>query len=274
MEQPTGKMSLTFRRRGDGTTYLAQQYFKLPLQVMPPHYQDEDGTAFVYLLNPGGGILQHDRLLTEITAEEESRVLVTTPSSTKFYKMDEGCARVRNCVTVGKGAVVEYLPEYNVAFAEASAYQETDFYLEEDSVLLASDLVTTGRVSRGEIFQYNLYASKTRIYVDGKLKVFDSSRIEPKKMEMGELGMMEGALSNGTIYVYAPGIGDDLAEELNRLCAKSENIRFAAGLIEKNLMIIRFLGDSMIDLQDTVFYVWNHLRKKILGKPAVRIRKY
>ena len=57
---------------------------------MRAHYQDSDGTAFIYLLNPSGGVLQHDRLLTEITLEEGSRVYVTTPSNTKFYKMDEG----------------------------------------------------------------------------------------------------------------------------------------------------------------------------------------
>lgn len=273
MEQPTGKLELDFRKRADGKTYVARQYFKLPLQVMPPHYQDNDGTAFLYLLNPSGGILQRDRLLTEILLEEGSRALVTTPSNTKFYKMDEGCAKVVNRLTVKRDAVLEYLPEHNVPFAGSKIYQENDFYLDSSSVLIASDMVTAGRVSRGEMFQYDLYSSRTRIYVDGKLKVCDNSRIEPENMELGGIGMMEGYLTNGTIYVYAPGLNEDLVKRLRELPGR-EGIHFAAGLIEEGLMIVRFLGDNIIDLQDTVLSVWNELRKGILGKEAVRIRKY
>ncbi|MCB6992474.1 urease accessory protein UreD [bacterium 210820-DFI.6.37] len=273
MERPTGKLELDFRRREDGKTYVARQYFKLPLQVMPPFYQDDDGTAFVYLLNPSGGILQHDRLMTEIRMEEGSRALITTPSNNKFYRMDEGHAKVVSRFTVKAGAVLEYLPEHNVPFAQSKTYQETDFYLDPGAVLIASDMVTAGRVSRGEQFQYDLYSARTRIYVDGKLKVYDNSRIEPGGMDMESVGMMEGYLTNGTIYAYAPGMSQEIPKKLRQLPRK-EGICFSAGMIEEDLMIVRFLGDDIIALQETIFAVWGELRTSILGKPAVRIRKY
>ncbi len=273
MERLTGKLELDFRKKADGTTYVARQYFKLPLQIMTPYYQDDDGTAFVYLLNPSGGILQHDRLLTKILMEEGSRALLTTPSNNKFYRMDEGCAKVMNRITVRVGAVLEYLPEHNVPFAESKTFQENDFYLDRDAVLIASDMVTAGRISRGEQFQYDLYSSRTRIYIDGKLKVYDNGRIEPKQMNVGSIGIMEGYLTNGTIYAYAPGMDRELAKKLQQLPQK-EGIRFSAGMIEEDLMIIRFLGDDMIALQEMILAVWGELRKAILGKPAVRIRKY
>lgn len=271
--QPTGKLSLVFRKRASGKTYIAQQYFKLPLQIMNPHYQDGDGTAFVYLLNPGGGILQHDRLLTELTLEEGSRALVTTPSNTKFYKMDEGHAEVANRVYVKAGAVLEYLPEHNVPFAGSRAFQETEFHLDGSAVLIASDMVTAGRLSRGERFEYDLYDSRTRIYVDGRLRLYDSSRMEPARMSLEEMGMMEGCQANGTIYVYARGGKRSLAERLNRIPQRS-SLRFAAGWLDPDLMIIRFLGEDILELQSMIFTVWDELRKELLGKPAVRIRKY
>lgn len=273
MEHPTGQLSMTFRKKESGKTYIAQQHFKLPLQIMTPHYQDDDGTAYVYLLNPSGGVLQHDRLLTEITLEENSKALITTPSSTKFYRMDEGCAKVQNRIAVGKNAVLEYLPEYNAPFAESEAWQDTEIHLDRDSVLIASDMVTAGRISRGEIFKYTRFSTRTRIYVDGKLRIYDNSRMEPGSMDITELGFMEGYLTNGTIYAYAPEMDDHLADRLNQL-QHSDNIHFAAGRIDEDLMIIRFLGDNMIDLQDTISAVWGELRKALLGKPAVRIRKY
>ncbi|MCQ4635183.1 urease accessory protein UreD [Anaerovorax odorimutans] len=273
MKMPTGKMMLVFRKREDGRTYLARQYFKLPLQIMPPHYQDEDGTAFVYLLNPSGGVLQHDRLFSEIILEKNSRALITTPASTKLYKMEDGHAEIVNRFQVGEGSALEYLPEHNVPFAQSKTLLENIFYLDKDGILIASDMVTAGRVSRGEIFDYDLYASKTKIYVDGRLMVYDNSRIEPKTMDLREAGMLEGYLVNGTVYVYAPALAKNLAEELNT-CIHGGNVRFAAGNITERLLVARFLGRSMIDLENTMMNVWGKIRESVLGKPAVRIRKF
>ena len=273
MENPTGRLSLVFRKRADGRTAIAQQYFRLPLQIMNPYYQDDDGTAFVYLLNPSGGILQNDRLLTELTLEENSRALITTPGNTKFYKMDDGHAEVRNVVRLEKGAVLEYLPEHNVPFAGSEAYQENDFYLHKDSVLIATDMASAGRTSRGEHFDYDVFSSRTRIFVDGRLRVYDRFCIEPERMKVRNLGYMEGYLANGTIYVYAGNISDSFVRDLNN-AGISSKVRFAAGRLDEEIMIVRFLGDDIIELQNTILTAWDHIRREVLGKAAVRIRKY
>lgn len=274
MENPTGKLSLVFRRKESGKTYIAKQYFKLPLQIMSPHYQDRDGTAFVYLLNPSGGILQHDRLLTEIEMEENSKALITTPSSTKFYKMDDGYAHVVTQVHVKAGAVLEYLPEHNVPFAQSSTYQESDFHLDSSAVLIASDMVTAGRVSRGEIFDYDIYASKTKIYVDGRLQLYDNNEMNPETVKISEMGLLEGYLTNGTVYAYMKDMDPDLAERINESKSGAEHIYMAAGNINENLLIVRFMGDNMIDLQKEMLHIWGMIREAFLGKKAVRIRKY
>lgn len=273
MKQPTGELSLVFRKKENGQTYLANQYFKLPLQVMKPHYYDNDGTAFVYLLNPGGGIIQNDYLRTEILLEENSSVLVTTPSTTKLYKMEDGHAKLENIITVKEGAVLEYMPEHNVPFALSETYQETEYHLDRGATLIASDMVTAGRVAKGEVFQYNLYSSRTKIYVNGKLRIYDNSRMDPKVLKMQNLGYMEGYLTNGTIYVYSQNIDDQLPAKLNSVQHEG-NVKFAAGKIDNDLMIIRFLGDSIIDLKEMIDTVWGQLRRELLGKEPVRIRKY
>lgn len=272
-EKATGALSLTFRRKATGKTYIADQYFKIPMQIMPPHYQDTDGTAFVYLLNTGGGVLHNDRYMTELTAEEGSRVLITSPSSNKLYKMEDGHAELSNRITVKDGAVMEYLPEHNVPYAKSCTYQENEFFLEKGATLIAADMVTAGRVSMGEVFKYDLYASRTRIYVDGKLRVYDNSRMEPAVTDMQKLGYMEGYLTNGTIYVYSQGLDKGLPQRLNEI-SHGGDVKFAAGKIDDDFMIVRFLGNSMIDLKEMIDVVWGSIRKELLGKEPVRIRKY
>lgn len=272
-EQATGAVSLTFRKRDSGKTYIAEQYFKIPMQIMPPHYQDEDGTAFVYLLNTGGGVLQNDRFLTELTLEKGSRAMVTTPSTNKLYRMEDGHAVMENNITLADDAVLEYMPEHNVPFADSKAYQTNNFYLSSASTLIAMDMVTAGRVSRGEIFDYGIYTSGTRIYVDGKLKVYDNCRIEPGKMRLESLGIMEEHLTNGTIYVYSDKVDDELIQQLNDYY-DSKSVCFAAGRLEDKFVIIRFTGGDTIELREVIQDTWGIIRRKVLDKDAVRIRKY
>lgn len=273
MNKPTGELSLVFSRKDNGRTHLSRQYFRLPLQIMMPHYQEEDGTAFVYFLNPGGGVLQHDRLLTEVTIEDGADVFITTPSSTKFYRMDEGHAEVENVFSVGSGATLEYLPEYNVPFAQSSSFQDSVFRLRSDSVLIASDIVTAGRTSRNEIFDYDIYSSKTRIYIDDELKLYDSCRITPETMDPARRGLLEGKLSNGTVYAYAPDIPEGICGRLNAM-ERDSDIEAAAGLVDGRIITVRFTGTDMIAIKDFVYAVWDILRRELIGKGAVRVRKY
>ena len=290
MENPTGKLSLVFRRKASGKSYLAKQYYKLPLQIMPPHYQDKDGTVFAYMLNPSGGILQHDRLLTEITMDEGSRALVTTPASTKIYKMDDGFAVLENKIEMRGGSILEYLPESNVPFAGSKTYQNTEFHLDKGATLISFDMVTPGRVSRGEVFQYDIYEAKTKIYVDGKLIAYDSARIEPEKMDLTAPGMIECRGANGTIYIYRDKMGGETIDAVRafgrtaqpkdgaKFEAEREGdagyVKFGATMVMDSLMVVRLISEHTWALENTMLRIWDIIRRSLLGKPAVRIRKY
>lgn len=274
MENPTGKIAVVFRKKRTGNTYLARQYYKLPLQIMTPYYQDDDGTVFLYLLNPGGGILQHDRLMTELYVEQQGKVLVTTPSNTKFYRMDDGYAHIVNRVTLEGGATMEYLPEYNVPYGGSNTIQENIFYLAGDSVLIASDMVTAGRASRGEVFAYDRYRSSTKIYVDGRLRAFDSCNIEPKSEDIARIGLMEHKSSSGTFYLYKKDIAAELLEKINKVKSGFSGVQLGASQVDDSLMVVRMIGDSIPNMRDAAAVVWDLSRRQLLGKGAVRIRKY
>ena len=51
-------------------------------------------------------------------------------------------------------------------------------------------------------------------------------------------------------------------------------INFAAGIMDDNIIVTRFLGSDIIVLKDTVNAVWDRLRRALLDKPAVKIRKF
>ena len=269
-EEPNGQINIVFRRNSEGRTYMARQFWKIPLQILKPHYYDIDGTAVVYSLNPAGGILQHDRLLTEIECEPDTDAVFTTPGNSKYYRMDEGCAKVWNRIYVHEGAVMEYLPEHNVPFAGSTVYQENEFRVEKGAVLFAADMVTSGRKARGEEFDFNRYSSRTRIYIDGRLALCDNCRIEPDREDMLKTGVLDGHQINGSFYVYADDMDPDLRDRINEI---DTNVTLAAGNLRDDLLVVRFLGSSIIDMAKAMHMIWNECRQSILNKPALRLRK-
>ena len=273
-DQVTGELYLKFKKKKDGTSYLANQYYKLPLQVLPPHYQDNDGTVFVYLLNPSGGVMQKDRLLTEIVLEDESKVLVTTPSANKFYRMEEDKAIVTNICKVGKNCVLEYLPEHNVPFAQSKTYQRNSFYLNSTSTLIASDMITPGRTARNEYFQYDYFNSQTKIYVDEKIVACDYMNIEPGKKDIKGIGLLEDKNIIASYYLYKKDFSNEIKKQLDKKMKNFNGIHGGITTITEDLAVIRFLGDNVIEMQNAMGESWDDIRRIMLSKEAVKIRKY
>ena len=274
MKYTLGTLNLIFRKHRSGKTFLASQHFRLPLQVLTPFYSDQDGTAFVYLLNPSGGILQGDVLETDIVVEAGAKAFVTTPSANKFYKMDEGQAMLRNRISVAEDGVLEYMPEYNIPFAQSSVIQETSFDLSVGSTLMAFDMIVPGRMEKGEFFEYDLYSSKISIRVEGKLLAHEVARIEPKKSNPRGIGVLAGRNVYGTAFLYCQTLNQVLKDQVSSIFANNLNVEGGLTFLTNELAVIKFLGDNLTDCQEIVNELWSVCRQSMLGKDCVRMRKY
>lgn len=278
----TGEIKLTFRKKKSGETYVAHQYFKLPMQVLPSYYQDTDGTAFIYLLNLSGGVLQGDQLRTEIQIEKGGKALISTPSASKYYKREEkGPASINAIFRVAEHSCLEYLPEHAIPFKGSHVIQENQFFLHKNSFLMATDVITPGRTSRGEIFQYKCYENKTAIYVDNHLIALDCCKIEPSKNDYTGMGYLEGFGIQGSIYLYTLKLTEAnkeiLKEEIRRIKEKLKGEgRLVMEMTEvtEGLVIVRLLGDHIQLVQKAIFEFWHQERPLLLEKPGVRLRKY
>lgn len=269
----TARLSLRFKK-DEEKTYLSSQYYKLPLQVLPPHYQDEDGTSFVYLLNPSGGIMQGDRLLTEIYVEDKASVVATTPASTKYYKMEDDHAVVCNEFYVGSGAVFEYMPGHGVPFSGADVIQNNVFHLEEESILIALDAVTSGRKARGEQFGYTRFCSKTSIDISGRVILYDCMDIRPQEENVKKIGILEENEIIASMYLYKRNSSDQVKEEMAKFINPVGDTKVGVTSVTDDLVLVRILGCSILDYKDNIIKIWDAARKAMLGKKCVKFRKY
>ena len=107
----TGTLSLDLEDR-KGKTVAKRVYFQGALKVMRPIYLDDSGQVCYYLLNPGGGYLDGDRYKLEFTADEGSKVTLTTQSATKVYKTPKSHAYQETTIHLTKDSGISTRPSH------------------------------------------------------------------------------------------------------------------------------------------------------------------
>ena len=168
-------------RRVGKRTALQECYFQVPLQVLRPLYLDDVGTAYVYLVSPCGGVVGGDNYSITVVVEAGARVCLTTPSATKLYATPGVPARQQLDITVHAGAVVEYLPEQIIPFAQAAFQQHMSVRLGPGACILAMEIIAPGRLARGEAFAYRDYDSSVCIVeaASGQVMLRERTRLRP-----------------------------------------------------------------------------------------------
>ena len=272
-----GEIRLEIGRRDNGESYMEKQYYKLPLQVMTPFYQDRDGTCFLYLLNPSGGVLDYDNFKIEVRVKDGAKACISTPSATKIYKKrrkEAPAAQQENVFYLGSGSVLEYCPDEIIPYADSAFLQENRFYLEEDSTLITWDILSGGRALRGEVFRFEQYTSRTDIYVNQVPLVIDKMTLKPQEVNVANLQCMREYLYTATVYAYGADCTEELVETLVKEGTGYEDGLSGASLVTEKLIAVKILGSHAYRVLEEVQRVWEILRQGMLDKKAVRLRKF
>ncbi|MFZ5641918.1 MAG: urease accessory protein UreD [Bacillota bacterium] len=269
-----GELRLRLGVKG-GRTVIKDVYNRVPLKIAKPFYlEPESGEIFLYQMNPSGGMVQGDDYRQEIELERGARAFLTTQSATKIYRTPDSSARQVNLFKVGEGALLEYFPDPVIPFAASRFFGETEVYLSRDSVAFLAEVVTPGRVKRNEVFHYEYYHSRTKVYWDGDLILWDNWRLVTAKRDLRSLGIYDGFTHQGNLFIFAEQVNRDLADKLHELISGNNEIIGGASLTVKNGIAVRLLGMRADRVEKAVIECWDLARLELTGLPAPKIRKY
>ncbi len=139
-----------------GRTLLANSYQEPPLKVVRA-FSLPDGSVLAHLHNVSGGLLGGDHLTQQIAIGDGAKVQLTTTGATRIYRHRSGFAPTtqRNEITVGQGALLEYLPDTTIPFAGARYRQHTSIQLAAGAGLFWWEILAPGREAGGEIFEFD-----------------------------------------------------------------------------------------------------------------------
>jgi urease accessory protein len=258
----------------NGKSVIGNQFFKVPLQVIAPSYLDDSGDPFVQIVNPTGGIVGGDRLEMEVVLREGSSCLLTTQSATKVYRTLGPESVQTSRFEVGRGARLEYLPHPVIPFAGSDFVQRTDVYLHPDGVFLMGEVMTPGRSSRGESFQYKKLRSSVKVFMENRLVLLDSFSLSPESYRLNRIGVLGSYTHVGSLYAFLPDLLDEFLIQLNEgLMARPDQYAGATRL-KATGFLARILGTRTYQVQETIMWIWSEVRTKLLNLPVPFFRQY
>ncbi|KAH8120217.1 UreD-domain-containing protein [Phellopilus nigrolimitatus] len=169
--------------------------YKYPLKLLSPRVH-ESSVAIAYVLTYGGGLVSGDRIHLRVDVGAGAALLLLTQGSTKVFKHRPGARLARNAASadnvfglstvqrldacVQKDGLLLLLPDPVTCFSDAAYNQIQTFRLEEGASAVLLDWVTSGRMSRGEEWQFSRYYSVNEVWLGKKRIARDALLLEEK----------------------------------------------------------------------------------------------
>ncbi|KAI9299748.1 UreD urease accessory protein-domain-containing protein [Cunninghamella echinulata] len=178
----------------DNKTKFSKIHAQYPLKFIPTKGH-ADRLAVVYMISYGGGIVSGDQFQVQIDILPKAILLLLTQGNTKIFKDPSSTATttIQNKngkkmedtstqtikATISAGGILINMPDPVTSFKDSSFTSKQIIHLQDNtSQLVLLDWFTSGRMSRGEQWQFKYYASRIDIYLDQKLKIKDHMVLE------------------------------------------------------------------------------------------------
>jgi urease accessory protein len=269
-----GFLRLRFARSG-ATTILAQSRFSLPLQALTP-LTLADGASYLMLLNPTGGVLGGDHLITEIVQEAGTHVCLTTPSATRIYRTAGKPAILETVIHLNEESTLEYFPDHVIPHVGSALRQSLRVEMSRGSRAIILDSMASGRVAHGEHWSFAEIDSRTEVFASGRPAYINRAKIVPAAKRPDGLGSMEEFDYMSCVCLFAEGFTrwPQVIAAINEELKCVPNVHGGASLVSRGGCVARFLARSASDMTLANKKLWDAARSLVAGLPPFDHRKY
>jgi urease accessory protein len=270
-----GRLDLDYERQ-DGRTILTRSWCSSPWHLFPPMYLDSSGCAFTPLVNPSGGLVTGDDLSIHASIGLKAHVVLFTPSANRVYRALDGDARQTVTLSVASGAKLEWFPDVTIPFAGSRFVQTVDLRLATGASALIWDSLASGRVARGERWQFECVQNEVQITTSTGDRLLERWDIAPKRYETALVHAYDYVAS---LFVVSEelrretwsAMREDLAAVLDSL---GEDL--LGGVSEPSIpgLVVKLAARSAQSLASAQAALWHAARLHLCGLAKPELRRY
>lgn len=141
--------------------------------------------SWIYATTFGGGLVAGDNVQLDLDLENDTTAVLTTQASTKVFRSlkDRGCSQQLQA-HVGPGATLVIAPDPLVCFRGAIYQQHNRVHLADDATLVHIDWLTSGRMARGECWQFGRLRTRLEVIRSDRMLLLDSLDLVPRQSKL------------------------------------------------------------------------------------------
>ncbi len=235
-----------------------------PLLVQRPFYPEGDDVCHAYIVHPPAGIVGGDRLGLSVTIDSGAHALLTTPGATRWYFSREKPAHCLQELSVGSGAVLEWLPQETLLFDGAHARLATRITLAERSRFIGWEILGLGRPACGEEYRNGTLDFRF------ELNRADQPLLLERLRDIG--GVLPNLRGRTAVATLVALPADDAAVEAARTIADAEPDALSGITRIGDRLLCRTVAPHCQPVLRLFHRLWSELRPRVLGRPAIAPR--
>ena len=250
MPGQNGTIKIELQANEDSKTYIKSLLSKAPFLIQKAMYPDTGYPHFahIYMMSSSGGILQGDEQKIDVAMGRNSAARITTQSATKIYKMEGGYASQYINIHSQEGSYLEFVPHQIIPFKSSRFYQEVNLEVEENAVLIYSEIISAGRIASGEKFDFDLCFLRTSAHRNGLILFTDVMSLSHKdKTNLESVFGRKDVFS--TVYIIGSSIQiERIVDEINLATENTSLLASCSNLPHDSGIIVRILADSVSEI--------------------------
>lgn len=236
-----------------------------PVRVQKMLWPEKTGVCHAIIVHPPAGIAGGDHLTFQMSAEQASHALVTTPGAGKWYKTNQKQAFQHIDITVKDTSIFEWLPQETMLFNGANANSETRVVLEDSASFIGWDMLVLGRQARHETFTEGSYQNRFQLYRNNKLLVTDRLSFSGNDRWLSSCLGMSGHAVMASFWAVPPEkfrskfYLDQQIDQIRELIMRMD-IKVRLTLLD-DVVTARYLGDDVRQCHDAFAAIRAKLRR-------------
>jgi urease accessory protein len=183
---------------------------------------DETGAAYTLLVNPSGGLVAGDHLSLRASLGPRSHVIFSTPSANRVYRSLAEPSRQEIQLTVGAGAILEWVPELTIPFLGSRFSQTVHVALESGGTLIFWDALAAGRIASGERWKFTSFDNEIRVKTSSGASVLERYRLISG--ERYGSGLAEPWDYVASLFILSEAVEEEVWKRLKERFCRSEKI--------------------------------------------------
>jgi urease accessory protein len=260
------RLALEYTRQGGRTTLTGREHSG-PLLVQKALYPEGEAVCHSIIVHPPGGMAAGDALELHLRLREEAAALLTTPGAGKWYKSAGPEASLAQHFDIGRGAVLEWLPQPAIVFDAARAQTSTEVRLHDEALYMGWEMTCMGRTASGERFNSGALRQRTELWQQGRRLWCEYARLAGDDPMLASKAGLGGCTVSATLIAAGRDIPKDLLAACRGVAAEAGE--HAAVTALPRVLLARYLGASSEAAMDYFIALWSLLRPALAGRPAV-----